>query len=35
LIEQLMASMETLRRYFQPIPELKCKMAAVTEVVAA
>lgn len=35
LIEQLMASMETLKRYYQPIPELRCKLAAVTEAAAA
>ena len=32
LIEQLMANKATLERYFQPVPELKCKMAALAGV---
>lgn len=32
LIDQLFASIETLKRYYQPVPELKCKMAALAGV---
>lgn len=34
LIEQYMANKATLERYFQPVPELRCKLAALQEVAA-
>lgn len=34
MVEQLLANVATLRRYYQPVPELTCKLAALQGAVA-